>query len=90
MKLRFQVMETRVSSVWNQSFKRLKLLETTGNDFFTLAHPEMKRMPIIEWQAAVSIDKGDNKKAFIGYYHPIITIYYHPLFICNQGVNLQK
>ena len=50
----------------------------------------MKRMPMIEWQAAVSKDKGDNKKAFIGYYHPIITIYYHPLFIRNQGVNLQK
>lgn len=32
MKLWFQVMETRVSSVWNQSFKRLKLLETTDND----------------------------------------------------------
>jgi len=40
----------------------LKLLETTGNDFFTLAHPEMKRTPIIEWQAAVSNNKGDNKK----------------------------
>ena len=38
----------------------------------------MKRTPIIEWQAAVSNNKGDNKKAFIGYYHPIITIYYHP------------
>jgi len=50
----------------------------------------MKRMPIIEGQASISKDKGDNKKAFIGYYHPIITIYYHPLFICNQGVNLQK
>ena len=50
----------------------------------------MKRMPMIEWQAAVSKDKGDNKKAFIGYYHPIITIYYHPLFIRNQVVNLQK
>ena len=90
MKLWFQVIETRVSSVWNQSFNRLKLLETTGNDFFTLAHPEMKRTPIIEWQAAVSNNKGDNKKAFISYYHPIITIYYHPLFIRNQGVNLQK
>jgi len=42
----------------------------------------MKRTPIIEWQAAVSNNKGDNKKAFIGYYHP--------LFIRNQGVNLQK
>lgn len=50
----------------------------------------MKRTPIIEWQAAVSNNKGDNKKAFIGYYHPIITIYYHPLSIRNQGVNLQK
>ena len=29
MKLWFQVMETRVSSVWNQSFKRLKLFEDT-------------------------------------------------------------
>ena len=62
MKLWFQVIETKVSSLWNQSFNRLKLLETTGNDFFTLAHPEMKRTPIIEWQAAVSKDKGDNKK----------------------------
>ena len=48
MKLWFQVIETKVSSLWNQSFNRLKLLETTGNDFFTLAHPEMKRMPMIE------------------------------------------
>lgn len=90
MKLWFQVIETKVSNLWNQSFNRLKLLDTTSNDFFTLAHPEMKRTPIIEWQAAVSNNKGDNKKAFIGYYHPIITIYYHPLFIRNQGVNLQK
>ena len=74
MKLWFQVMETRVSSVWNQSFKRLKLLETTDNDSLPLH----------------SKDKGDNKKAFIGYYHPIITIYYHPLSIRNQGVKLQK
>ena len=29
MKLWFQAMETRVSSVWNQSFKRLKLFEDT-------------------------------------------------------------
>lgn len=55
MELRFQT--------YNQSFNRLKLLETTGNDFFTLAHPEMKRTPIIEWQANfVSNNKGDNKK----------------------------
>lgn len=39
MKLWFQVMETRVSSVWNQSFKRLKLLETTDNDSLSLYFP---------------------------------------------------
>lgn len=36
MKLWFQVMETKVSSLWNQSFNRLKLLETTGNDSLPL------------------------------------------------------
>ena len=36
MKLWFQVIETRVSSVWNQSFNRLKLLETTGKDSLPL------------------------------------------------------
>ena len=36
MKLWFQVIETRVSSVWNQSFNRLKLHETTGNDSLPL------------------------------------------------------
>ena len=36
MKLWFQVIETRVSSVWNQSFNRLKLLETAGNDSLPL------------------------------------------------------
>lgn len=50
----------------------------------------MKRTPIIEWQASVSHNEGDNKKAFISYYHPIITIYYHRLFIRNQSVNPQK
>ena len=90
MKLWFQVIETKVSSLWNQSFNRLKLLETTGNDFFTLAHPEMKRTPIIEWQAAVSNNKGDNKKAFIGYYHPIITIYCHPYLFHYKSVIFQK
>ena len=90
MKLWFQVIETKVSSLWNQSFNRLKLLETTGNDFFTLAHPEMKRTPIIEWQAAVSNNKGDNKKAFIGYYHPIITSYYHPYHSNLQRIKSQK
>ncbi len=40
MKLWFQVMETRVSSVWNQSFKRLKLLETTDNDSLPLHIPK--------------------------------------------------
>ena len=37
---RFKPMETRVSSVWNQSFKRLKLLETTGNDSLPLHIPK--------------------------------------------------
>ncbi len=77
MKLWFQVIETKVSNLWNQSFNRLKLLETTSNDFFTLAHPEMKRTPIIEWQAAVSNNKGDNKKAFIGYYHHLLSPFIH-------------
>ena len=40
MKLWFQVIETKVSSLWNQSFNRLKLLETTGNDFLPLHIPK--------------------------------------------------
>ena len=39
---------------------------------------------------SVSHNEGDNKKAFTSYYHPIITIYYHRLFIRNQSVNPQK
>ena len=31
-----------------------------------------------------------NKKAFIGYYHPIITIYCHPFFIDNEPVSSTK
>lgn len=40
MKLWFQVIETKVSSLWNQSFNRLKLLETTGNDSLPLHIPK--------------------------------------------------
>ena len=40
MKLWFQVIETKVSSLWNQSFNHLKLLETTGNDSLPLHIPK--------------------------------------------------